>query len=701
MADAQSPTVTEAAPQSDGNHSSVVGSFLRQYHPVSNGQQRDLLAGRYQIIPTSPLPDFNQKNARAFVAIDKNDDKRQLFALVCQPGTVQRNHAIAPLKANPHPNLLTLVASGAVALSQPAEERLVLVYERPPGKKLSALLAEHTGAVNELFICNQILAPLTAAIHHLEGLSIPHGGINLDTIYFDTVPVLGDCICEPCGYSQPFCYESLERMQSLPAGKGEGDVSQDYYALAVLTLHLLFGAKHFAVMRQDELIKRILHEGPYNALLRNETTSERFSDFLKGLLTLHSYERWNYENIKEWLDGRRSNMLHITLPVEAVRPMEFAGGQYATKRELAHAFFTHWDDIYGVIENSQLIQWIANGLRNKELGEAMQRVCKSAMEVGKRNEAGLYEQMMRAICLLDPAGPIRIGTLAMNADGLSALAAELHQQKAEKELQLITRFIEYNMISFPLDTQRKIRNHKVTAGITTILARLDRLRMSIRNNGLGFGLERVLYELNPNLPCQSPLFAGQYIADADTLLSRLDAMASANSGSDPIDRHIAAFIACKLNIQHEQRLSELSSVPNLAASRSVMALQFLALAQRKSNAQALPGLAHWLAARILPLLDVIHSRSLRNELKNLLVAHAESGLLTGMSDLIIHADYASSDSEGYKQARQDYKNNVQAIADYRSLDMIRNRSAVLGLSIAKLLAYVTFVLSLFSAIGVS
>ncbi len=57
--------------------------------------------------------------------------------------------------------------------------------------------------------------------------------------------------------------------------------------------------------------------------------------------------------------------------------------------------------------------------------------------------------------------------------------------------------------------------------------KLERLRSIIRNAGLGFGIERMLYDLNPDMPCQSPLFAQWHVATLPALLKQLDRLAPA------------------------------------------------------------------------------------------------------------------------------------------------------------------------------
>jgi eukaryotic-like serine/threonine-protein kinase len=669
--------------------------FLRTYQRASATTARDALEGRYQVSLSTPLPEFDRKQARGFAATDMIDVNRRLVALVCQTGALQRHALIRPLKDNPHPHLMKLVAAGVVSLSQPAEERFVVIYERPAGKKLSELLAASKG-ISEDYVCKHIIAPILAAINHMSTFELSHGSINPDNIYFDEMAVLGDCITEPCGLSQPFYYEPLYRMQAHPAAKGEGSVAHDIYALAVLAMYALKGSQHFTRIEPETLLRRIMHEGPADALMGSSDFSEKFTDYFRGCLTLATSDRWNYQNVKSWLEGKRFNMLHLPPPVEAARPFEFAEAHASTRREMAHLMATHWSLIPSIIESGQLVQWISVSLRNKELAENVQRLCKSALDFPNRNDPQFSEQLMRIIILLDPPGPIRIGMLSMHADGIDSLASAFFMGNAEKELQLLVKFIEYDMIGFWLEHQKKQRHYAPQSTVNAMLLKLDKLRMCIRNAGLGFGPERLLYDLNPEMPCLSRHLSGYYVTGMDALLMRLDQLApSLHKSDDPIDRHIAAFITSKLNIQHEVRVPELSGLPTLAVHRAIVALKLLSQAQSRVVNLSVPGLTHWLAVRILPALDVVRSKTIRNRLKIELVQQASTGSLFALSDLVFGGAFATADRDGYELARRTYNHNIKRIDAFRKGAQLGQKSDALGYKLSQLIAYIVLGLTVF------
>ena len=334
------PGATEA--KSDPQAAAKIEEYLRRYSPSAGDTTRDILNGRYRIELSTPLPEFDSKTARAYAATDLTDSTQVIIAEVCIAGSTQRQRVIDLLVPINHPHILSVVAAGPVALSRPDEERFVIFHQRPAGQKLSEFLAKQPAPLNPHFLCDRIIAPLAAALQQFSDLGIAHGTVNPDNIYITDSATLGPCVAAPCGFSQPFYYEPLERMQAMPGGKGEGTTAQDYYALAVVTLYALFGPQHFAHLTPDYLIRLILREGASDALTRQRDMPEIFQDFFRGMLCPNSADRWNWNEIKPWIGGKRYNVLSPA-PVEAMRPFEFGEIQAMTRRELVHILVTDWD----------------------------------------------------------------------------------------------------------------------------------------------------------------------------------------------------------------------------------------------------------------------------------------------------------------------------------------------------------------------
>lgn len=682
-----------AKPDFEMELSKTLSNFLQGYTPASIAKNNaDLVDGRYKISFNSPNSYFSCSSASGYDAVDLRDPDRELIALVCGNMTIQRTGIIAPLMSSPHPNLMVLVTSAVTELSQLGEERFVIVYEKPKGKKLSELISASKTRPSFEFICHNIIAPILSVIQHLSDLGITHGNINCENIYYN-VPgnslVVGQCTAEPCGFSQPFYYEPVERMQASESGKGEGNNTHDFYALAVVILHIIYGLGHFQEFDKNNLVRKILKEGAFNALTRNKDMPEVFFDFFRGLLSNNYSDRWGHKYLKAWLDGKRYNVMPAPPPQEAIRPFEFENEVAYTRREVADIFFHHWSAVPEIFASGQLATWVAISLRNKELNEYLLRTAKLISTSAKKNDPYINEQIMRAIFVFDPSGPVRLGKLSFHLDGISTIFADMIFKETDAELQTLMQFVELSMFHFVGSQKGKDQEKQDidNSSFDAIFMRLDRLRSVIRNSGIGFGVERILYDLNPRIKCMSPMLAGMHVSSLAAMLKALDKLAPRLAHStDPIDRHIAAFITSHLNVQHDIHLPSLSAKPSLARSQVMIALKILASAQHKAGLPYLPGLTSWLAIRILPLLDVIRSRTLKRKLVNMLANAARSGSIQKMAEMFIESGYAQAETTAYQQAVQNFKRNSNSIIYYTKREMIAIHSRQLGARMAHYVA---------------
>lgn len=684
------PTVSVA----DAGQLSALAESLKRYQPAAATLERDTLEGRFHVDISHPLPEFDTLSAKAYAATDK-EGSIPLLALVCHPGVVPRHTVIQKLQGSPHPSLLPIAAAGAVSLSNPQEERFVIFYTRPEWKTLAEMLAENKSSMSDEFLRTKIIAPLTKTIAHLASFGITHGSIHIDNIYWNDMPILGDCASGPCGFSQHFFYEPVERAQALSYAKGESG-HPDYYAIAALVLVLLYGEEHIADLTPDTLIFSILREGTHAALTRGKNNPSSLDDFLHGVLCQHPEERWTHVEIQSWLTGKRFNVLQPPTPVSANRPFELGGASAYNAREMAHLMHLQPDQIYPILETGKLAQWVSVNLRDKELSETILRIGKNAADLPTGNDDRYNEYVMQILMLLDPEGPIRIDRLSFHPDGMASLIAELLAEKMDDDIAVISRYIDIRMIAFWANLHNV---NTVVPSPDAAHTKIERLRAYLHNAGPGFGIERIFYELNPHAPCQSHLCDGSYITTLQALLLHLDRLSTSLANDcDPIDRHIAAFLASKLGIQYELRLHDLSAIPMLAMHRSIIALKLLSLAQEQVGLVRLPGLANWLALRILPTMDTIRSKTLRHTVKQKILEAAHSGSLLKLAEVVIHSGYAANDNQTFSDAWNNFQFNAAQIKKFRSGVGIDERAVQLGLVMSRFFAYAVLALSLMAVL---
>ena len=671
----------------EGARSTVAKAFDRAERPPP--PRADFLGGQYLVRMNTPLPELNTAFAKAYAVQDEKDHARALYALVCDPKMPVRSNAVKALLGVAIPHMVSLLAAASTELSGINARRLVLVYERPRGSALASILAERAKPFPESFISEHVVAPLGAIIDQLSDLGLCHGRINPNNIFFADEITLGECISEPCGYSQPFLFEVPERAQAAPAGKGESAPPQDVYALGVLAAYLRMGA-HFAEARTsaEAHIGRALGTGSYDTLTRNIDFSDGMTDLLRGTLHDNPHERWTWEEINLWTRGRRFNMLPPGAPSAGSRPFFIGNESFNHLRDLAQGLYMHWDLTGKLLLEGTLIRWVDLTTGRKDVAEHLRRAVATLAAASSRglNPAQVDEMITRCLIILDPLAPISVPGLRVHVMGLGTLLADLMRLEANDKIQALLEIINLGLANLWADLQKR-KEDQLPVDFTSMLWKLDRARVVLRAQGLGFGLERVLYDLNPDLGCQSPLLGGHYAANVREMLTILErAAATRFRGEAPMDRHIAAFIASKLNLNRPPELSELHDLPKFGKHKAFVTLRLLEQAQEASGLSALPNLTLWVAYHLLEATDHFHSASLRKQAFIGIEQLAPKGHLRPLVELLNQRAFADMDLGGYNDAVVSYFRMGEEIESYKTRTALRMRAAAVGNAAARQIA---------------
>lgn len=668
----------------------MLRDFLPGYKPAGYAEKADTLDRRYVLQMNAPLREFDGQAAKAYMARDEMAPDQQLVAIVCSNALPHRPRAVRVLKSSTHTNLPIVVGAGVADLPN-GEQRYVIIYERPRGKSLTQILAEQQKPLPEGFIVEHILSPLVSAIRHCEERGFSIGRINPDNIFYAERLCLGDFLSEPCGYSQLFTYEPAERMQAHPAGKGEGSSAHDYYALGILLAWLKIGPGLFQDWPQEEMVSRLLREGAYIGLIGSRDLPDGVNDFLRGTLNDNKYERWGFSQARAWCNGRRFNLLAPAIPNAASRPFPMEGQEYANFRSLAQGMYRHWEQSALLLREGTLTKWIELSAKRKPLADSIIKAVSSLGGSTARSERQNNELVARCLTLIDPSAPLRLKQFAAHVDGLGPMIAEAFRSENQSLIQHGAEIIEQGLANIWADMQRRMRDEALAAEMSTALWNIDRERMLLRSNAFGFGMERCLYDLNPELPCQSRLLAGMHVTTLPQLLIALDRLSpKLAGGSDPVDRHIAAFIASKLSLTREIKGVEFKGMPELANHKTLAALAMLQHAQEKGGPNRLPGLAAWVVAGLSSVVDHFHSRSFRKQLAKGLAQIAPGGNLAMISEFLLQKEYFTQDNSGFELAVRQYHQMAYEMERLRDPRVQRMETANVGHNIARIISYVIF-----------
>jgi hypothetical protein len=488
----------------------------------------------------------------------------------------------------------------------------------------------------------------------------------------------------------------LERLMCDTLGRGDANEKSDVYALGVLTYEMMYGLERLKNLPKEDFIKLSMNYGSYHIFANNRDFSDAFQDFFRGVLNDSPNERWGLDQLHQWLGGKRFNMTAPTPPKEAARPFAFGGEQFVSRRLLAHAFHRNWREAVKDIKTMKLERWCETSLHRPEMGERVERALRIAGEAS--TERHVSDMMTRIIAILDPTGPLRSLSLALRPDAIGLMLAHNMQHGNQVEINQLLGMIETDVSSY----WAELSEANKFGDMSNALWRLQRMRPILKNKNFGFGIERVLYDLNPSLPCQSDLLKPYHITNAMDALKSLDALAHHLAPEKGFtDRHLAAFVASKIDMSKDVYLGDLVTIPKLMNNEELVMMKILAKAQTKVDKKddlQLIGLCTWAAMRIERMIDEIHNRIFRKRLKQQLRRLAGTGNLNDVLAVIVNRDVATRDYEGFAKAIALHQINHQKIERYENPKLLNRLAYDMGGKMATMTSYFILVVTAYIVI---
>lgn len=657
----------------------LLDGYKTSYAP--GGEKPDDLMGRFTLYPSRSLPEYDHAYAKAYEARDDFNELRQVYALVCDNSVPMRQQALTELTAFIHPNLTTLLGAGTVKCSHLGESRMVIFIEKPAGLRLSEVMKQQP-RFHEHRVIDHVLGPAIKALLSLREKKLCHGQIHPHNFFLSETSQLGECVSAPTGTLNHHIYEPLERLMAMPLGRGEATEAGDVYSLAILAYELMYGLDKIKSIPRETFIERAISMGIYQIFSQNREFSDTFQDFFRGILNDSPAERWGLDQLNQWINGKRFNMIAPSAPKEGARPLMFMNEEYLSRRMLAHKFHLHWRQAIKDIKSLKLDRWCETSLHRPELGEKLDRTMRFAG--GGSTDIQLSDMMTRVICVLDPVGPLRSHLLSLRPDGIGQVLADVLPHNGP-ELAQLTGFIEGDLGSYWTEQDE---GNKTTEMSVTIF-RLQKVKGFLKKKSIGFGIERALYDLNPSLCCQSDILKPYHVTTTQDALKTLDAIASKQAPHTSFaDKHIAAFIASKIDTAKEVRIHELEGIPALAKNEELVVLSLLAKAQQKNQKMPLVGLCAWAGMRIEKMIDEIHNRVIRKRLKLTLKKLALSGSLYEILTAIINTDVSFRDGDGFAKAIALHQINHQRIEIFKNPAVLDYKSKRAGGKMAMTICYV-------------
>jgi hypothetical protein len=485
--------------------------------------------------------------------------------------------------------------------------RPTLIFDAPKGERVFGGEAASPPAMTEPQLVRNVITPLASAIREVTQLGIPHRAVRPGNLFYQSSnqgPImLGECFSMPPGFAQPVLYETIENAIADPYGRGAGLNADDLYALGVLILQLHVGRDPTDGMSDEEIISAKISAGSFAALAGREKLSTSMAEILRGLLNDKAADRWTLRHLDAWTTGQHFTPTMPYLPQRASRPIRFGDSDHMNKPALAHAMARRWPESMKLVDSSDFDNWMKRSFNDDKVGDVMARLANSA--AGSGPTAAIKDRYVsRLIIWMNAQSPICYREIRVNITGLSTMLANVLENQP-----LLNQFVELlrgRLVQVWMNEQPALNSDQLQ-----VRRIMEEIEKHIEKPGIGQGAERALYELDPLVPCRSPMIADFYVTAMRDLLPAIDAaLPGLGEGTVPMDRHIAAFIGAHLRRSIDRELGAIAQAQE-ESERRIAILRLLAMVQQAYPSRKLPRLADAVIAMLAPALGSFHHATAR------------------------------------------------------------------------------------------
>ncbi len=508
-------------------------------------KQNASFESRFRLDTGKALAYFDTPTGSAFVVHDGEEPSRDLYGLVHDPYVPTRPQVYDSLIRTPFKFIAHPVSQGVMTVpveDGPPAERLVTVFEAPPGVPL--VMGAVRVPVQESFIRGPFLRSVLSILARMHAEGLAHRNIRPQNIFFsgdESLGVsLGECCSAPAGSAQPSWYETLLRSDCHVMGRGEGSVEDDIYALGMTILELSTGRSLVKPdVTEDQIYEGRARRSSFDFFVREGELSLSLNYLLRGLLADNPKERWSLEDVARWVDGQAPKRLPADKIWSLSRPTAFGGKSYSDRRLLARALSRNVTAGAEFLRQMETRIWVQHSIPYQEFPEELERTIDVKSGDGNTQKQDSVE-VARFCAYLDPYGPMRYNGLTLSYDSFPCMLAYSFKEEERNNLTQLDQMLGAD-IPFSLMQVAVFENE----GLKMRMKRWQSRSEVVKSRALGQGIERVLYDMNPDQPCLCPRFATKWITTVRGAILAIETDLGTGGNTRVFDRHFTAFCASK------------------------------------------------------------------------------------------------------------------------------------------------------------
>ncbi len=593
-----------------------------------------------------PLPEFARKNIPAFQATMPKQGDKPFIVYIYHHQHWCRYNQLARIAELKNASIMKPVWWGAVMVPSKGMHFAIIV-EQPLG---SAVIRDvnNPPRLSDTHLIEKFVRPLVPLLRQFNALSLTHRAIHpLNLYYADTDEskiVVGPCYLLPPGMDTPLAYEPIETMMADPAARGDGVIDYDLYALGLTLYALTTGNLWHQSTDERDLLEQKIMQGSHAALVGPYRLPPVIQEATKGLLNDDDASRWSLDELDDWASGSTIVPRQHKPVKKATRTFDIGDEAYVNIRSLAYNLHRHWQKALEIIASNQLENWLRRSLGYEIVANNVERAIRTNVRAPSNQ---VHYRTSFGIAALDPQGPIYYRQFHGHIDGIGHYLA--YNFDDQQKRQVVGELIRGKVPSFWLKCQHKIRPEWVS--LTKIF---DTLALIVDRPGTGYGIERCLYELNPHMPCLSPMLADMYITNPADILPALEKIAQKGDVTKtPIDRHIAAYLATHISAISETILYALGDTKS-ASAPIVATLNIYTILQQRYNIASLPHLTAWFAKILQPAVQTFYNKERQKRIAESMSKAAKTANLNSILKVIDNQEEKKRDLNEFVRANGEY-----------------------------------------------
>lgn len=638
-------------------------------------QERDdgsgvLLSDTVVIHPNRPLKDLRSPGTQAFVASDKETGD-EMLALLCGRSIVPRTTDIANYRNIGNPALLRLQNAGIVHWPKEDRHYLAMLFEKPLGGRIVDDMDKEFEPFPEGKLVTNLIAPIVSVLDEFYLLDMVHGAVNLNNIFVsgsheNSQVVLGECLSSPHSFTQHALFEPVTRAIADPIARGPGIIRDDLYSFGVCVAILARGHNLLAGLSEEEVIKAKIEKGTYGALVGTERLPGGITEFLRGVLIDDAQQRWDIEEVKKWVEGRRLSPKQPKMEPKATRPWLFQGKKHIYLRTLANELAKDPKEAADVVLDDQFSHWLTRNFQDKALNQHFEIAVGSEAEKGT---SGMNRQkLVSQVCMaLDPPAPVRYKQYAFQPKGFgTALARAMGR---DEDIQVYAELLNGQFFNFWFSMQIDL-----SPDAATVSSQIEQCRNYATQKLPGYGMERVVYTLCKEAPCLSPVLRDYFVTNPGDLLLALENLVKKGHNPDMLlDRHMVAFISVREQKMIDPHLGLVVSQEK--GNRIEGVLRTLAAIQRRFRIGPVPAVGNYIIGKLGPAIDRVHDRDLRKKMLAAVQRYTDDGRLSNILNIVNDPAVIRDDMVRFTNARREY---VLLSVEHAKLKQKLGRKNILG-----------------------